>query len=221
MPKHAPRKTSPAPASTANTLVSRLQPGQTPETAIAQMVVAGLASNTVSTVAFAKYPFGEVDVTECLNALVDAAERVNKGDLGDAEALLLAQAVTLNTIFIHLAHRAQLNMGEYLDTTDRYLRLALKAQSQCRATLETLAVIKNPPTVFARQANIAHGPQQINNAVPPQSLATPPRAANLDSEPNELLEAHGERLDGGAAGATRAGDQAMASVGTLDRTTNG
>jgi hypothetical protein len=32
--------------------------------------------------------------------------------------------------------------AEYLDATDRYLRLALKAQGQCRATLETLAAIK-------------------------------------------------------------------------------
>jgi hypothetical protein len=35
------------------------------------------------------------------------------------------------------------------------MRLALRAQGQCRATLETLAVMKSPPTVFARQANIA------------------------------------------------------------------
>jgi hypothetical protein len=37
------------------------------------------------------------------------------------------------------------------------MRFGLKAQAQCRATLETLAAIKNPPTVFARQANIADG----------------------------------------------------------------
>jgi hypothetical protein len=46
---------------------------------------------------------------------------------------------------------------------ETYLRLALKAQSQCRATLETLAAIRNPqPVAFVRQANIAHGPQQLN-----------------------------------------------------------
>lgn len=44
--------------------------------------------------------------------------------------------------------------------------MALKAQAQCRATLETLAEIKNPqPTAFLRQANIAYGPQQVNNGV--------------------------------------------------------
>ena len=31
------------------------------------------------------------------------------------------------------------------DKRDRYMRLALKAQAQCRATLETLATVKNPP----------------------------------------------------------------------------
>ena len=53
------------------------------------------------------------------------------------------------------------------------MRMALKAQSQCRATLETLATIKNPPAVFARQANIAQGPQQVNNGMMP---AGEPRA---------------------------------------------
>jgi len=48
-------------------------------------------------------------------------------------------------------------MGEYVDAADTDMRLALRAQSQCRATLETLAAIKNPPVVFANQANIAHG----------------------------------------------------------------
>ena len=52
------------------------------------------------------------------------------------------------------------------------MRLSLKAQGQCRATLETLAVIKNPP-VFAHQANIAHGPQQVNNTRPTAKPSAP------------------------------------------------
>lgn len=64
-----------------------------------------------------------------------------------------------------LARRAHMNMDKYLDATDRYMRLALKAQGQCRATLETLANLKNPPVVVARQANIANGPQQVNNTM--------------------------------------------------------
>jgi hypothetical protein len=110
------------------------------------------------------YRFVGDDLTECLNALTDAAERVNRGDLSDVEAILTAQSVTLNIMFAELTRRATLNMGEYLDAADRYMRLALKAQGQCRATIETLAVMKNPAPVFAKQANIAHGPQQVNNA---------------------------------------------------------
>jgi len=104
--------------------------------------------------------------------------------LSSAEALLMSQALALNTVFGELARRAALNMGEYMDATDKYMRLALKAQGQCRATLETLAVIKNPPVVFAKQANIAHGPQQVNNGA-----GLPARTENATIPPNELLEA--------------------------------
>jgi len=94
------------------------------------------------------------------------------------------------------------------------LRYALRAQAQCRATLETLAVIKAGPPVFARQANIAHGPQQVNNGTPP-----PPRAGeNPGSEQPKLLEAsEGERLDTGAAGAAGRGNPPLEAVGAEHR----
>ena len=109
--------------------------------------------------------FGAVeDLTPTVAALEASVAAVQRGELGDAEALLMAQAATLNAIFARCATAASRNLeGRYLDATDRYLRLAFRAQSQCRATIETLAVLKNPTTVFARQANIAHGPQQVNN----------------------------------------------------------
>jgi hypothetical protein len=89
------------------------------------------------------------------------------------------------------------------------LRLALKAQSQCRATLETLSAIKNPPVVIAKQANISNGHQQINNGVP----AT--RTEKNENTQNELLaEAqHGsETLDTRTTGATISKDKAMATL---------
>jgi hypothetical protein len=77
------------------------------------------------------------------------------------------QAQTLDAIFNGLARRTAVNAGEYMAACETYLRLALKAQSQCRATLETLAMIKNPrPLAFVKHANIAAGPQQVNNAAP-------------------------------------------------------
>lgn len=62
------------------------------------------------------------------------------------------------------------------------MQLAVKAQSNCRATAEALDLMQNPPTVFARQANIAIGPQQVNNGVPTPAL--PSRARNHETEPN-------------------------------------
>jgi hypothetical protein len=109
-----------------------------------------------------------------------------------------------------------------VDQIDRFTRLALKAQGQCRATLETLAAIKNPPTVFARQANIAQGPQQVNNTVslPNRDVQPHARAGNPEIGPIELLEAHAERLELGTAGTAGAGDQALAPVGRRDRPAN-
>ena len=103
-----------------------------------------------------------------------------------------------------------------------FTRLAFKAQAQCRATIETLALLKNPsPAVFARQANIAHGPQQVNNAGPqarPESQAS--RAENQESDQIKLLEAPDERLDLATTKATGEGHQAMATVGKIDRTSD-
>lgn len=125
----------------------------------------------------------------------------------------MTQAHTLDAIFNELARRAALNMGEYINATDRYLRLALKAQNQCRATLETLAAIKNPPVIYAKQANIANGPQQVNNGTMPA-----PAGVGHVIEPNKLLEhEHGQWLDTGTQSAAIVANPSMASVGEIDR----
>ena len=91
-----------------------------------------------------------------------------------------------NSFVGNLARRAALNMGEYMYAAETYLRLALKAQGQCRATLETLAVIKNPqPIAFVRQANIAHGPQQVNNG--PAQPGEPSRAGKTEKQQNKTF----------------------------------
>jgi hypothetical protein len=161
-----------------------------------------------------------------INALVaelDAqVDRVGAGKMDRCESLLVAQAHTLDAIFNNLARRAL--KAEYLQQMDAFLRLAMKAQSQCRSTIETLAEIKNPRAVaFVTQANIAAGPQQINNAgIGPGSQApdSGSGAREVESSPNKLLEhAHGgERLDGRAAAPAVPADSGMAAVDTLDGT---
>jgi hypothetical protein len=102
-----------------------------------------------------------------------------------------------------------------MPTLEGFMRLAMRAQSQCRTTLETLAAIKNPPIVYARQANVTTGPQQINNGQESH------RARENTIEQTQLLERRAdERLDFGEAAAAGGVDQTMATVGTVNRPTN-
>jgi hypothetical protein len=104
--------------------------------------------------------------------------------------------------------------GLTLPTFEINMRMALRAQNQCRATLETLAAIKNPPVVFAKQANVTTGPQQVNNGVP-----APAHVREIEIGQSQLLTEihHGQRLDIGAPGEAVSLDPAMATVGEVDR----
>ena len=103
--------------------------------------------------------------------MVESGKRVNANNMTDVEATLLSQATALNVMFGELSRRAAANLGEYLQASELYMRMAFRAQNQCRMTLETLSNIKNPPVVYAKQANIANGPQQINNGSVPRAHA--------------------------------------------------
>lgn len=218
MPKTSPK---PAPHEGSTNVLTVVSTSDKPKAGqVARLALDGITGNAITARSFAFAHFGELDVTECLASLRESAERVNSGDLAYLGSTLTAQAVSLDAIFNGLAKRAALNMGEHLDATERYMRLALKAQSQCRATLETLAAIKNPPVVFARQANITSGPQQINNGVC-QNADPRARAGKAETVQNELLEGqHHGNVDSRATLSTSGPDSHMATVGALHRATN-
>ena len=221
------KTTTPAAVGKANTLEPNAEPGKTIERKMADVVGSGLVGNASVMRSYAAGIFGELDIMECARALKDSVGAVKAGDLSAAEGMLMTQAVALNAIFGELARRAASNMGEYPDAFERYMRLALKSQGQCRATIETLATIKNPPVVFARQANISNGgQQQVNNGVPAPVAGTLPapasRAGKSESEQIELLEASdGERLDSGTTGATGGVNPHLETVGAVNRPANG
>jgi hypothetical protein len=175
------------------------------------------AANTIQS--FRKAMDGtRLDLQAMIVELTKEVIAVKNGDLGRPEAMLLAQAHSLDAIFGNLARRAAVQ--ESLPQLDGLLRLALKAQSQCRTTLETLATIKNPPSVaFFRQANIAAGPQQVNNGVPAFEAS---RAREIENTPNGLLEAqYGERLDNETKSPASRANQNLAPMGVFDRAKNG
>jgi hypothetical protein len=82
-------------------------------------------------VAFSETAYGEVDLTACFTALNESIAAVHRGELRDAEGILLAQAVALNAVFTELSQRSARTLPRRLDIADRMMRLALKAQGQC------------------------------------------------------------------------------------------
>ena len=207
------RASDKAPPKDQNSLEIAGTNGKTAETRRAEVAYDPAVRSLAGARGFIQGMLGPQGLTESLEVLNAQVKEVQAGNLSGIERMLVAQANTLDAIFNELASRAARNMGEYLNATETYLRLALKAQTQCRATLETLAAIKNPPIIYARQANVTTGPQQVNNTIAPNT-----RARETENTPTQLLEAqHGERLDSRTTGTASSGDPAMATLGTGDR----
>lgn len=203
------------------------QPGKSRSRLVSDVAVSPYYSNASTLIDYGGQLLGDMSLTDTCKALQEQVAAVHKGDLKEAEALLMVQAVTLNSMFNELARRAAINMGENMEATDKYMKLALKAQGQCRATLETLANIKNPPVVFAKQANIAHN-QQVNQTVAGGSFETNTRthahahAGNFEAEHNRLSEGGHELLENTRASSIESGvNPALEAVGTGYRTSNG
>ncbi|CAD6551429.1 hypothetical protein ACFQ3P_30220 [Paraburkholderia sabiae] len=170
---------------------------------------------------YVEHMFGpHTDIDAYSQRLASLAEDIIDGDMRGVERMLVAQANTLDMIFNQLARKAA--HCEYLNQFQVNMAMALKAQAQSRATLEALAELKNPRAVaFVNQANIAHGPQQVNNhtkdgGAPPWHHA---RAEDSANPSNELLpDDHGTTLDAATAGAAGRSDPTLEAVGKFDGT---
>ncbi len=86
----------------------------------------------------------EIDVPALLEQLREEAAAVNRGDLSQVEAMLTNQATALQTLFARLSEKGL--AAEYLQQYEAYMRMALRAQSQCTRTLEVLATIRTLPS---------------------------------------------------------------------------
>ena len=89
---------------------------------------------------------GHSDVAALAVQLEIGMNDVRKNNLRECEEMLYCQAHALQAIFVNTA--LQVLKQEWFRNSEAYMRMALKAQNQCRMTLETLAQIKNPPVVF-------------------------------------------------------------------------
>lgn len=162
-----------------------------------------------------------LDINATGDELREQMAAVAKGSMARPEAILVAQAHTLDALFSVLAVRSHSNAAAgYMDASERYLRLALKAQSQCRSTIEALAEIKNPrPVAFVKQANISHGHQQVNNGI---QAGTAHAHGNLSLQSNKLSGGTYELLPNtGASALAGRVDTPLETVGEIHRATDG
>ena len=136
-----------------------------------------------------------------LNELSEQATAVRGGDMSRAEEMLTVQAHTLDFLFNSYVQRA--DKAEYLKQCEGFMRLALKAQAQCRSTVEALSAMKNPRVQYVNQQNVAVN-QQVNNGAthpgepktelsntPPDVGECDPVSGNTFGYPNVVVERRG------------------------------
>jgi hypothetical protein len=139
-----------------------------------------------------------------MQVLEKTIQQIQSGDLSKIEEMYISQAVALEVMFTSLARRAKAQ--EKLLQYETHMRFALKAQNQCRATLQALVQLKQPNnTTFVKQANIAQGHQQVNNL--PEKNITPQ---------NELLKDSYAELDNGTTPTTTGIDTTMEALGKIN-----
>ena len=171
-----------------------------------------LAAHRVVSMMQPKSLADEIDTPTLLATLRDQAAAVQNGDLAHAEAMLINQASSLQALFVRLAERAM--EQAHMPNLEGFMRLALRAQSQCRATLETLATIRNPPIIYARQANVTTGPQQVNNGI-----AVTSQAREIETEQSQLSGGSHELLsDTRASGEAGRANPPLEAMGEIYRT---
>ena len=120
----------------------------------------GLVAKGIVDKSVGKLP-GEPQFDEFGRAIRGKADLVSKGDLRLVSEMLVAQAHSLDAIFGEFARRGALNMGDYLGATETYARIALKAQANCRATLEALMKLHQPREQTVKHVHVNQGGQAV------------------------------------------------------------
>jgi hypothetical protein len=139
-----------------------------------------------------------------IKTLEKTIQQITSGDLSKIEEMYISQAMALEVMFTSLARRAK--NQEKLLQYETHMRFALKAQNQCRATLQALVQLKQPSnTTFVKQANIAQGHQQVNNLA--EKNITPQ---------NELLKGNYAQLDTGTTTTPTGIDTTLEALGKIN-----
>lgn len=142
----------------------RLNEGENAGRAIARVTLDPQTRNANLAMAFGSTMFGDKlrpDIEQATAALAEEVRGAVGGDLSLSSRVLASQAIALDTIFTEMARRSCLNLGEYPEAAERYMRLALKAQASCRSTLEALGRLHQPREQTVRHVHVNEGGQAV------------------------------------------------------------
>jgi len=148
----------------ANRVPIEKREGETPGHALARSSLDPLVRHANIAGTFADQMFAghqRPSIADNVVVLGDELAKAANGDLTLVSRILASQAVSLDAMFTDMARRSIENMGEYLNAAELYMRLALKAQTASRATLEALAKLHQPREQTVRHVHVSDGGQAI------------------------------------------------------------
>lgn len=148
-----------------NTLVVEQEASETGAQAMARKLLQPSVKNAAASASFLEKMLGK---DENMPGLHDYATHIHKAAHGAPEdqiamasQMLAAQAITLDAMFAELARRCATNMSDYINASERYGRLAMKAQTACRSTLEVLVKLHQPREQTVRHVHVNEGGQAV------------------------------------------------------------
>jgi hypothetical protein len=125
---------------------------------------------------------GQPPIEASADLVLKRAKKAASGDLSNQMEMLAIQADTLDAVFTSFATRASLNANQFPAAAETYLRLALKAQANSRATIEALAKLTRGGEQVIKHVHVDNRGGQ---AVFTESVQTGGRNGNGGEQPCE------------------------------------
>ena len=138
--------------------------GETDGHVLARIALDPVARHGAVAGTFAAQLFGEDHRTtnaDSITVMGDEVEKAANGDLTFASRMLAAQALSLDAMFTEMMRRSGNKLGVHPEGMERYMRLALKAQSACRTSLEALAKLHQPREQTVKHVYVNEGGQAV------------------------------------------------------------
>lgn len=174
-----------------------MRPGITEGHAMAEPVMLPKVRNAATALNFGSHLYGgqsATSINDGISVVEMAVEETRNGELGGMSDILTAQALSLDAMFTNLASRSLSNMAQFPDAGERYMRLALKAQANCRSTIEALTKLARGGEQVVRHIHVDNRGGQ---AVIAENIHTGGLNARSDGQPQApALDAVGPSLLG-------------------------